>query len=285
MHREDSTGQRLEASGLADYAAAACTAAAALPPIAVCAAENRPQTQAALEALRLAVACFLARSRSNSSDAGMNASSGGAGESTDDGTSIGRTVVSAADERVALLALLRRQLAGERAATAARLAERRLWPAAADAAAAAADPLHGSVTEQAAAGAVTSLVLAALTYCWQDLAEQVCCGKARNACCTSRPTAQERHPDSMLKSGSQPAFRLGKLQEPREGQHIHDAHALQEWDAIFKRTQAGLSAACVALEDVAEAVSSAAVAAAGAYREHNTFGVCALSLHQIGTAP
>ena len=44
------------------HAAAACAAAAALPPVAVCAAESRPQTGAALDALRLAVACWPARS-------------------------------------------------------------------------------------------------------------------------------------------------------------------------------------------------------------------------------
>lgn len=59
--------------------------------------------------------------------------------------------------------------AGERAATAARLAEQRLQPAAADAPA---DSMQRSSAEQAAAAAVTGLVLVALTYCWQDLAEQ-----------------------------------------------------------------------------------------------------------------
>ncbi len=40
---------------------------------------------------------------------------------------------------------------------------------------------------------------------------------------------------------------------------------LQDWDAIFKRTQAGLTACSVAVEDVAEAVATAAISAAGWY--------------------
>ncbi len=46
---------------------------------------------------------------------------------------------------------------------------------------------------------------------------------------------------------------------------IQAAYMLQDWDAIFKRTQAGLTACSVAVEDVAEAVATAAISAAGWY--------------------
>lgn len=41
---------------------------------------------------------------------------------------------------------------------------------------------------------------------------------------------------------------------------------LQEWDAVFKRTQAGLAVASVAVEDIAEAASQALLTAARAPR-------------------
>ena len=114
-HRADISGQRLRASGFSDFAASACAAAAALPPTAVCSAERRPQTEEALATLRLATACFPVAVLAL--DASMSAA--GPGQSTAPGA-------TTSDERAALLALLRRQLAGEGAAMKAAALERRL---------------------------------------------------------------------------------------------------------------------------------------------------------------
>lgn len=180
--RADGSGDRLKSSGFSDFTMATCNAAAALPPAAVCAAEARPQMASALQALRLVAACFSQPDSSEGPPASLahvddetaahteaaplrrnGAANGGL-----QGTS---PSFRTAEEAGLLLALMRRQLKGERAAASAAHAERRLGGGSSGGGDEA--PLAVSPTHLTARSAVTEVALAAIACCWQDLEEQV----------------------------------------------------------------------------------------------------------------